>query len=97
MTSNVGSVRSTGIEGDLTYVVNDNFEVGGTFAAIDAELRDTEIVLARDLAGIPTNVVDLDGERPEVAPRWTGTFYAEYSHELNNGNCLLYTSPSPRD
>ena len=88
VTSNVGSVQSTGVEGDITYVVNDNFEVGGTFAVVDAELQDTEIVLARDLAGVPTNVVDLDGERPEVAPRWTGTFYAEYSHELDNGNVI---------
>ena len=111
VTSNLGSVESLGIEGDFTYLVNDNLTVGGTFAAIDAELQDTVIVLARDpLTGDPTNVADLSGERPEVAPRWTGTFYAQYEHEFANGNilslrgdfigrdsCLLYTSPSPRD
>ena len=47
-----------------------------------------EIVLARDANGVPTNVVDLSGERPEVAPRWTGTAYAQYEHEFANGNIL---------
>jgi len=88
VTSNLGSVESFGVEGDLTYQVTDNFRVGGSFAAIDAELQDTEIVLARDANGVPTNVVDLSGERPEVAPRWTGTAYAQYEHELANGNIL---------
>ena len=88
VTSNLGSVESFGVEGDLTYQVTDNFRVGGSFAAIDAELQDTEIVLARDVNGVPTNVVDLSGERPEVAPRWTGTAYAQYEHELANGNIL---------
>ncbi len=89
VTSNLGSVESLGIEGDFTYLVNDNLTVGGTFAAIDAELQDTVIVLARDpLTGDPTNVADLSGERPEVAPRWTGTFYAQYEHEFANGNIL---------
>ena len=73
VTSNVGSLESFGVEGDLTYQVTDNFRIGGSFAAIDAELQDTEIVLARDANGVPTNVVDLIGERPEVAPSWTGT------------------------
>ena len=89
VTSNLGSVESLGIEGDFTYLVNDNLTDGGTFAAIDAELQDTVIVLARDpLTGDPTNVADLSGERPEVAPRWTGTFYAQYEHEFANGNIL---------
>ena len=88
VTSNLGSVESFGVEGDLTYQVTDNLRIGGTFAAIDAELQDTEIVLARDANGVPTNVVDLSGERPEVAPRWTGTAYAQYEHEFANGNIL---------
>lgn len=88
VTSNLGSVQSLGVEGDLTYIVTDNFRFGGSFAAIDAELQDTVIVLARDANGVPTNVVDLDGERPEVAPRWTGTAYAEYDFEMPNGNIL---------
>ena len=88
VTSNLGSVESFGIEGDLTYQVTDNLRIGGTFAAIDAELKDTVIVLARDANGVPTNVADLSGERPEVAPRWTGTAYAQYEHEFTNGNIL---------
>ena len=77
VTSNVGAVRSLGIEGDLTYLVSDNFRFGGTFAAIDAELEDTVLF-----------DVDLDGSRPEVAPRWTGTAYAEYDFNFANGNIL---------
>ena len=77
VTSNVGEVESFGIEGDLTYLVSDNFRVGGTFAAIDAELQDTILF-----------GVDLDGQRPEVAPRWTGTAYAEYDINFSNGNIL---------
>ena len=87
VTSNLGSVESFGIEGDFTYVVNDNLTVGGTFAAIDAELQDTQIVtgIAADGSEI---ITDLSGQRPEVAPRWTGTFYAQYEHQFNNGNVL---------
>ena len=84
VTSNVGAVRALGIEGDLTYLVSDNFRFGGTFAAIDAELEDTIIQTGAN----PDVFVDLSGERPEVAPRWTGTAYAEYDFNLANGSIL---------
>lgn len=84
VTSNVGAVRALGIEGDLTYLVSDNFRFGGTFAAIDAELQDTIIQTGAN----PDVFVDLSGQRPEVAPRWTGTAYAEYDFNLANGSIL---------
>ena len=89
VTSNVGEVQSFGVEGDLTYLVTDNFRFGGTFAAIDAELRDTQIVtgIAADGSEI---ITDLSGQRPEVAPRWTGTAYAEYDFNFANGNVLSF-------
>ena len=96
VTSNLGSVRSRGVEGDLTYAVTENLRVGGNFAVIDAELRDTQIVTGV-VDGVEV-ISDLSGQRPEVAPEWTASAYAEYDFELPNGNiCLLYTSPSPRD
>ena len=87
VTSNLGSVESFGVEGDLTYQVTDNFRFGGTFAAIDAELQDTQIVTAIAADGSEV-ITDLSGQRPEVAPRWTGTAYAQYDYELANGNIL---------
>ena len=89
VTSNVGAVRSLGLEGDLTYLLSRNFRVGGTFSAIDSVLEDTAIVTAVNAAGVQT-VVDLSGQRPEVAPRWTGTFYAEYDVEFSNGSILSF-------
>ena len=86
VTSNVGAVRSLGVEGDFTYLLSRNFRVGGTFSAIDSELEDTIIQIAAD----PDVFVDLSGQRPEVAPRWTGTFYAEYDVEFDNGSILSF-------
>lgn len=84
VTSNVGAVRSFGVEGDFTYLLSRNFRLGGSFSAIDAVLEDTVIQTTA------TTFVDLSGQRPEVAPRWTGTFYAEYDVEFQNGSILSF-------
>ena len=88
VTSNLGAVRSFGLEGDLTYLVTENFRLGGSFSAIDSELQDT-LILTGVVAGTEV-FTDLSGQRPEVAPRWTGTFYAEYDYEFANGSILSF-------
>ena len=87
VTANVGAVRSFGLEGDFTYLVSRNFRMGGTFSLLDSELEDTILTIGIDGTGTPI-LSDLSGQRPEVAPEWTGTFYAEYDVEFSNGSLL---------
>ena len=84
---NVGSVRSIGLEGDFTFLISDNFRIGGSFTAIDSELQDTILTVGVDGNGDPI-LDDLSGERPEVSPRWTATFYSEFDVEFSNGSLL---------
>ena len=89
VTSNVGAVRTLGLEGDFTYLVSRNFRLGGTFSLLDSELEDT--ILTIGIADDGTEILqDLSGQRPEVAPEWTGTFYAEYDIEMSNGSILTF-------
>ena len=75
--SNVGSVETTGVEVDGTFLLSDNFLLGGNFALLDAELKDT-----LDPSG---SGFDISGERPPGAPEWTFAFYGEYTIPLESG------------
>lgn len=87
--SNVGAVETFGIEGEGTWLVSRNFRVGGTFALMDPELKNTILTVGIDIDG---NEIfdDLSGQRPEVAPRWTVTFYGEYDVEFGDGSILTF-------
>ena len=88
VTSNVGAVESTGLEGDFTYLATRNFRMGGTFSLLDSELEDTILTTGVN-AGVPV-LTDLSGQRPEVAPEWTATLYGEFDVEFANGSILTF-------
>ena len=87
--SNVGRVESTGLEFETTFLVTDDLMFSGTFALIDAEMRDTLD---------PTGAIDpstgqvgnLSGHRPAGAPEWTYTVFGEYTKHLDNGSSLMF-------
>lgn len=87
--SNVGSVESTGLELEGTFLITDNFLLSGNLALIDAEMQDT-----LDPTGAidpdTGEVYDLAGHRPAGAPEWTYTLFGEYTARLNNGSSLLF-------
>lgn len=72
--SNVGSISTTGIEADGTFILSDSLLFGGNFALLDAELEDT-----LDPSG---SGADLSGQRPSGAPDWTFVLFGEYTHQL---------------
>jgi iron complex outermembrane recepter protein len=80
--SNVGSVETLGLELEGTFLLGDNFLFGLTYAAFDAEMKDT-----LDPTG---NGDDLSGMRPPGAPLWTYTLYGEITQPLDNGGALLF-------
>lgn len=86
---NVGSTETKGLEADFTWYVTQNFHVGGSLAVYDSELVDAILTTGVDVNGDPV-FTDLSGQRPEVAPRWTSTFYAEYDIQMDNGNVLSF-------
>ena len=85
--TNLGSVRSKGIEGEGTFALSENFRAGGTFALIDAEMRNTELLLA--VLGDGTRVTeDLSGQRPDSAPKYTATLWGAFTFPFGNGSTV---------
>jgi iron complex outermembrane receptor protein len=80
--SNVGAVESLGLEVEGTFLITDNFLLSGNFSLIDAELKDTPD------PSDPT--VDISGERPPGAPKWTYFFFGEYTWNLSGGSDILF-------
>lgn len=85
--SNLGSVRSKGIEGEGTFALSENFLVGGTFALIDAAIRDTVLLLGVLPDGSQVTS-DLSGQRPDSAPKYTATLWAKYTVPFPGGSAL---------
>lgn len=80
--SNVGSVETLGLELEGTFLISDNFLISGTYATLDAEMKDT-----LDPTGSGD---DLSGMRPPGAPQWTYTLFGEITQPLDNGGTLLF-------
>jgi iron complex outermembrane receptor protein len=76
--SNIGSVESTGLEVDGTFLVTDNFLISGNFALIDAEMKNTPDPV--------DSSIDISGMRPPGAPEWTYTLFGEFNIPLGNGS-----------
>ena len=68
-----------GLEFEYTWQVTDNFQLSGTYAHLDAELKDTELRLD------PGPPVDLSGNRPNNVPEWTGTLVANLDIPMPGG------------
>jgi hypothetical protein len=87
VTSNVGGITTDGIEFEGTWLVSDNFLLGGTFAVFDAEL--TDALLLQAIIGGVSIFEDLSGQRPNRAPEETATLYGEYTVNLGNGSSVM--------
>lgn len=81
--ANAGRVESFGIEGDIVWSPTANFRIGGNFALLETEFKDTAIRL-----GSGAEPVDLSGTRPDAATPWTATAYAEYDIDFQDGSSL---------
>lgn len=81
--SNAGRVESFGVEGDLVWSPTSEFRIGGNFAAMNVEFKETFLTLG---AGVPPT--DFSGQRPDGAPRWTGTAFAEYDIAIPDGSTV---------
>ena len=87
--SNIGSVETTGIELDGTFLITDNFLISGNLGIIDAEMKNTpEPTGAIDPS--TGEVYDLSGHRPPGAPEWTYSVFGELTVPLGNGSELLF-------
>ncbi len=73
-----------GLEFDYTWQVTETFRLSGTFARLDAELKDTVLRLEPG----PPPGQDLSGNRPNNVPRWTGTLVASLDFPLSNGSAI---------
>lgn len=78
--SNVGSVETTGIEFEGTFLVSDNFLIRTNFARLFSEMKDT-----LDPTGTGA---DLSGQRPAGAPEWTYNLIGEYTIDLRGGSSI---------
>lgn len=91
LTSNAGEATSQGVEGELRFQINDNWEMGGSFSILDAEydVFTTAPCTADQAKGKKPGCVggtqDLSGESLQFAPDYEGNIYASYSHGFNNG------------
>ena len=79
---NAAKSEVLGVEVDYTWQVTDYFRLSGTFAALDAELKDTILRVGPGPAGY----ADLSGNRPNNVPKWTGTLVAEVEIPLAGGS-----------
>jgi len=85
--SNLGAIRTKGIEGEWTWLINSSFRTGGSVSLMDPTLHNTVLTVGVDNNGNPV-LDDLSGQRPEVAPRWTATAYMEYEYVYPGGSTL---------
>ncbi|VAV87781.1 TonB-dependent receptor [hydrothermal vent metagenome] len=72
-----------GIELEAVFQVTEDFRLTGTMSAIDSAFKGGTLVSFG-----PGDLVDISGTRPDNAPKWTGTFIAEYDIQLNNGSIV---------
>lgn len=83
--SNVGALRTQGLEAGITWRPNDRFEFGTDFALLDAKYRDytdagctaLQAYEARQ-AGLIGCSQDLSGKAPPFAPSYSGNIRAGY-------------------
>jgi iron complex outermembrane receptor protein len=82
---NAAKSEVLGVEVDYAWQVTDYFRLSGTFAALDAELKDTILQVGPGPAGF----ADLSGNRPNNVPKWTGTLVAEVEIPLAGGSRVV--------
>lgn len=85
LVNNAASLISQGVEFETQIALTENWEVGGTFAYLDAEYDDYQgapATIYQQAAGIVEQ--DLSGKRGPNAPEWAGAVYANYSKQISD-------------
>jgi len=88
---NAAAATSQGIEADFRFAVSERLELGGAVAFLDASYDDfpgstcatgTSQEANCDPVTLSRNA---KGDSLRAAPEWSGTFYADYRWQLDNG------------
>jgi len=85
---NAGGISSSGIELEGTFLLTDNFTVGGSAASIEAELVDTIIGTSIDLTTGEVLGEDISGSAPNFQPDLTYAIWGSYNINLANGSVI---------
>jgi iron complex outermembrane receptor protein len=82
ITENAGKARIKGIEVEASANPFRGFEIGGTFAWLDAKYT--------EFTGTPSQIVtgDFDGNRLRQAPKYAVSGFAGYTYDFANGESL---------
>jgi iron complex outermembrane receptor protein len=90
--SNVGKVRTRGVEVDSVASVGEHLHVNASLAFVDAVIEEFPLgqcypgqTAAQGCTGTPARQ-DLSGERPPQAPEFKATAGFEYAHSLSGGS-----------
>jgi iron complex outermembrane receptor protein len=90
--SNVGKVRTRGVEIDSLAAVGQHLKVNASLAYVDAVIEDFPLgqcypgqTAAQGCSGTPTRQ-DLSGKRPPQAPEFKATAGFDFSRPLNGGS-----------
>ncbi len=89
--SNFGGVENTGVELEGTFLVTDDFTVGGNFAFYDAELGPGSVIggMADPISGVIVGE-DVSGQRPNESPDETYVLWGEYVWGLQGGSSISF-------
>jgi len=87
---NGDKARSTGLESEFTWAVNDNFRLYGGYTFINAELtKDVFLHDASDATDGPTELRATKGARTPLTAEHTMNIAASFTNELSNGMSLV--------
>jgi len=82
ITENAGKAEIKGVEAEVTFLVTEGLQVGGSYAYLDAEY--TEFTGTPGVGGTG----DFTGNRLRQAPEHSVNMYAKYTHRLDDGGEL---------
>ncbi|WP_016745871.1 TonB-dependent receptor [Rhizorhabdus wittichii] len=89
--TNVGGLRTQGVEAELVWRPNDRFEFGSDFALLDASYRNYANAGCTALQALQAKAAgkigcsqDLSGRSPPFAPKYTGNVRAAFNQPLND-------------
>ena len=82
---NASTVESFGVEGELTWIANENLVFNANFGYLDSEYDEYVADLTGD--GIETDNSDLELRR---TPEWTGGINGTYTQQIGPGNLTVF-------
>lgn len=82
---NAASAEGKGIELESTWLVTENFTLGGFLSYLDAEFINFDTDNPLDIG---TNIQSLEGNKLRQSPEWSWNVRGEYEFKLQNGGTL---------